>query len=199
MTTTHTGDYDLRGLDFETYLVGPVTDKIIDADRLVRSRYNNGFPNWTLYRTVYAGDTHLRTQLRDWCVAYSIAVAESGFVRKGLPAEEMGCLAGWDAYYRLLNHRWVVGGQDIADVAGVDPKTYRKLRNYVYAANLLSLQDYFVELQIAVRQVWKEDRTWRLDASQARWRPAIKGGDNPYERALTDMNGNYRALPLIPG
>src|SRR5690606_32425871 len=77
-----TGDYDLRGLDFETYLVGPVTDKIIDADRLVRSRYNNGFPNWTLYRTVYAGDTHLRTQLRDWCVAYSIAVAESGFVRK---------------------------------------------------------------------------------------------------------------------
>src|SRR5690606_34922912 len=93
-----------------------------------------------------------------WCVAYAIAAAESGLIRKGLPAEEMGCLAGWDAYYRLLNHRWVIGGQDIADVAGVDPKTYRKLRNYVYASNLLSLQDYFIEMQIAVRQVWKEDR-----------------------------------------
>jgi len=193
MTTTHTGDYDLRGLDFETYLVGPVTDKIIDADRLVRSRYNNGFPNWVLYRTVYAGDTHLRTQLRDWCVAYSIAVAESGFVRKGLPAEEMGCLAGWDAYYRLLNHRWVVGGQDIADVAGVDPKTYRKLRNYVYAANLLSLQDYFVELQIAVRQVWKEDR-WISTRPKSTW-IGIGGAATVSSQYASDGNGNYLTLP----
>lgn len=193
------GDYDLRGLDFETYLVGPVTDKIIDADRRVRSRYNNGFPNWTLYRTVYAGDTHLRTQLRDWCVAYSIAVAESGFVRKGLPAEEMGCLAGWDAYYRLLNHRWVVGGQDIADVAGVDPKTYRKLRNYVYAANLLSLQGYFVELQIAVRQVWKEDRWVEAARPNKRWRMVYGDEHCPYERARTDGNGNYWARPLQAG
>ena len=185
------GDWDLRGLDFETYLVGPVTDKIIDADRLVRSRYNNGFPNWTLYRTVYAGDTHLRTQLRDWCVAYSIAVAESGFVRKGLPAEEMGCLAGWDAYYRLLNHRWVVGGQDIADVAGVDPKTYRKLRNYVYAANLLSLQDYFVELQIAVRQVWKDDRWVDSVGHASSWRPVAAEESLPTAATHTDDNGNY--------
>ena len=199
MTTKPAGDWDLRGLDFETYLVGPVTDKIIDADRLVRQRVSNGFPNWALYRCVYAGDTHLLPMLRDWCVAYAIAAAESGLIRKGMPAEEMGCLAGWDAYYRLLHHKWVVAGQDIADVAGVDPKTYRKLRNHVYAANLLSLQDYFVEMQIAVRQVWKEDRTRRLDTSQARWRPAIKGGDNPYERALTDGNGNYQAMPLIPG
>src|SRR5690606_16750213 len=58
------GDYDLRGLDFETYLVGPVTDKIIDADRLVRQRVSNGFPNWALYRCVYAGDTHLLPMLR---------------------------------------------------------------------------------------------------------------------------------------
>lgn len=162
------GDWDVRGPDFETYLVGPVTDKIIDADRLVRSRCNNGFPNWALYRTAYAGDTHLQMQLRDWCVAYAIAAAEAGVVRKGLPAEEMGCLAGWDAYYRLLNHRWVVGGQDIADVAGVDPKTYRKLRNYVYASNLLSLQDYFIEMQIAVRQVWKEDRWIAAEDRRAR-------------------------------
>ena len=195
MTTTHAGDWDLRGLDFETYLVGPVTDKIIDADRLVRTRYNNGFPNWTLYRTVYAGDTHLRTQLRDWCVAYSIAVAESGFVRKGLPAEEMGCLAGWDAYYRLLNHRWVVGGQDIADVAGVDPKTYRKLRNHVYAANLLSLQDYFVELQIAVRQVWKEDRWGALGAGHSSWRPLADGEGFVTVATHTDGIGNYWVKP----
>lgn len=152
------GDYDLRGPDFETYLVGAVTDKIIDADRLVRQEGSNGFPNWALYRTIYAGDSHLRPLVRSWCVAYAIAAAESGLIRKGLPVEEMGCLAGWDAFYRLLHHKWVVAGQDIADVAGVDPKTYRKLRNHVYAANLLSVRDYFVELQIAVRRVWKVDR-----------------------------------------
>lgn len=194
-----TGDYDLRGPDFETYLVGPVTDKIIDADLLVRQRVSNGFPNWALYRCVYAGDTHLLPMLRDWCVSYAIAAAESGLIRRGLPVEEMGCLAGWDAYYRLLHHKWVVAGQDIADVAGVDPKTYRKLRNYVYAANLLSLQDYFVEMQIAVRQVWKEDR-WVRDEPRNVWRGAgaveAIGFDRQY---LSNGEGGYRAMPLRGG
>ena len=194
-----TGDWDLRGPDFETYLVGPVTDKIIDADRLVRQRVSNGFPNWALYRCVYAGDTHLLPMMRDWCVAYAIAAAESGLIRKGLPVEEMGCLAGWDAYYRLLHHKWVIAGQDIADVAGVDPKTYRKLRNYVYAANLLSLQDYFVEMQIAVRQVWKEDR-WIRDEPRNVWRSAgpveAVGFDRQYQ---SNGDGGYRAMPLAGG
>jgi hypothetical protein len=184
------GDYDLRGPDFETYLVGPVTDKIIDADRLVRQRVSNGFPNWALYRCVYAGDTHLLPMLRDWCVSYAIAAAESGLIRRGLPVEEMGCLAGWDAYYRLLHHRWVIAGQDIADVAGVDPKTYRKLRNYVYAANLLSLQDYFVEMQIAVRQVWKEDR-W-IGSPEARARLSSGRGFHDID---VYGDGNFIARP----
>lgn len=193
------GDYDLRGLDFESYLCGPVTDKIIDADRIVRSRGGNGFPNWALYRAVYAGDTHVLPNLRAWCVAFAISAAEAGLVRKGLPVDEMGCLAGWDAYYRLLNAKWVVGGQDIADVAGVDPKTYRKLRNYVYASNLLSLQDYFVELQIAVRQVWKEDRWVAPSSPGKRWRMVYSDDFCPYERARTDGDGNYWARPLQPG
>lgn len=159
-------DYTLRGLDFETYLCGPVTDKIIDADRIARSHVNNGFPNWALYRTVYAGDSHMRQMVRDWCVAFAISAAEAGLVRKGLPHEEMGALAGWDAYYRLHNARWVIAGQDIADVAGVDPKTYRKLRNYVYGANVASLNRYFVELQIAIRRVWQMDRAVGLPAAE---------------------------------
>lgn len=158
------GDWDVRGLDFETYLVGPVTEKIIDSDRLVRSEWSNGFPNWSLYRTIYAGDTHLRTRLRDWCVAHAVAAAEGGVVRTGLPVDEMSALAGWDVYYALLNHKWLIAGQDVADVAGVDPKTYRKLRNYVYRANRTSLEEYFVRMQVAVRQVWMKDR-W-IEAEQ---------------------------------
>lgn len=185
------GDYDLRGLDFETYLVGPVTDKIIDADRFVRSEWRNGFPNWALYRTCFAGDTHMAALLRDWCVAYAVAAAESGVVRAGLPVEEMGALAGWDCYYALNHHRWLVAGQDIADVAGVDPKTYRKLRNYVYAANRASLSEYWVRMQVAVRQVWMQDRRLTIEAELARWRPLAGGEDAVTVATHTDGNGNY--------
>lgn len=191
---TLNGDWDVRGIDFETYLCGEITPKIIDADRIARSHVNNGFPNWALYRTVYAGDSHMRQMVRDWCVAFAISAAEAGLVRKGLPHEEMGALAGWDAYYRLHNARWVIAGQDIADVAGVDPKTYRKLRNYVYGANVASLNRYFVELQIAIRRVWQMDREVGLPASDPQtWRPVAEGEGGVFRATHTDGNGNYLA------
>lgn len=190
------GDYDLRGVDFETYLIGPITDRIIDADRQVRGEWSNGFPNWFAYRSVLAGDSYLHGRLRNWCVAYAIAYCEAGGVRKGLPADEMGCLAGWDAYYALHNKRWLIAGQDVADVAGVDPKTYRKVRNRVFAAMRASLDEYWVRLQIAVRQVWMRER-WQPEPSKVdSWRPAIGQEDLPYEPGLrTDGNGNYWAHP----
>ena len=188
------GDYTLRGLDFETYLCGEVTDKIIDADRLARANVETGFPNWALYRTVYAGDSHMRQMVRDWCVAFAISAAEAGLVRKGLPHEEMGALAGWDAYYRLHNARWVIAGQDIADVAGVGPKTYRKLRNYVYGANVASLNRYFVELQISIRRVWQMDRHEGLPAQEPQtWRPVADGEGGVFRATHTDGSGNYLA------
>ena len=199
MTTTHTGDYDLRGLDFETYLVGPVTDKIIDADRLVRQEWSNGFPNWEMYRSALAGDTHVRGDLRAWCVAYAVAAAESGVIRKGKPAEDMGVLAGWDCYYALHHNRWVISGQDIADVAGVKPDTYRKLRNYVYRALRSSLDEYFVRLQVAVRQVWMQDRFIGDSRPAASWRPCMQPDGLPERPYSTDGNRNYWARPLQPG
>lgn len=184
-------DYDLRGLDFETYLVGPVTDKIIDADRMVRSEWSNGFPNWFMYRTVFAGDSHASDLVRDWCVAYAVAAAESGIVRAGLPADEMGCLAGWDTFYALNHHKWIVAGQDVADVAGVDPKTYRKLRSYVYRGCRASLDEYWVRLQVAVRQVWMRDR-W-VEAADKTARLSRGRGFHDLD---TFGDGNYRATPL---
>lgn len=183
-------DYDLRSLDFETYLVGPVTDKIIDADRAVRLVWSNGFPNWAMYRSVFAGDSLHRLMVRDWCVAFAVAAAESGIVRAGLPVDEMGCLAGWDTFYALHNHRWLVAGQDIADVAGVDPKTYRKLRGYVYAKCRGSLDEYWVRLQVAVRQVWMRDRFAEAEARVSRLSNGRGFGDLD-----TRGDGNYRAAP----
>jgi hypothetical protein len=184
------GDWHLRELDFETYLVGAVTDKIIDADRLARREVRNGFPGWALYRTFLCGDHLFRTQARDWCVAYAIAAAESGVVRKGQPTDMMGCLVGWDVYYRMHHLDWLIAGQDVADVAGVDPKTYRKLRNHVYAAVKYATDRYFIELQIAVRQVWKRDRHLN-DASVPRtWKPQEKSDDASCE-GFTDGDGNF--------
>lgn len=184
--------FEPRRLDFETYLVGPVTERIIDADRLVREEWNNGHPNWMMYRASLARDTYSLVSLRSWCVAYAIAVAESGILRKGMPTEEMGTLAGWDAFYALINDKWVIAGEDIADVAGVDPKSYRKLRNRVYSRLLASREEYWIRLQVAVRQVWMMER------HQESLVPAATFGNG---RGFEGTNvwesptGNYRAFP----
>ena len=164
-----TGDYDIRGLDYDSFLIGPVTGMHFDADRLSREQWDNRFPNWALFRFAWCGDSLYRAQSRDWCVAYAIAYCEAGGVRSGLPAEEIGCLAGWDAYYRLLNHRWVIAGMDVADVAGVDPKTYRKVRNHVYAAMRASLRDYWDEMGIAIRRVARMYRDSAPEAPRGNW------------------------------
>ena len=193
MGVQHGGDWDVRGQDFETYLVGPVTDRIIDADRQVRREWVNGFPNWALYRTAFAGDTHMRVKLRDWCVAYSIAYAEAGGLRSGQAnMDELGCLAGWDAFYRLIHSRWVIAGQDVADVAGVDPKTYRKLRNHVYGTLRASLAEYWVRMQVAVRQVWMRERWQQPEAQAPRLSDGRGFGDGD---DVVSGDGCYRAEP----
>jgi hypothetical protein len=189
------GDYDLRGPDFETILVGPVNARIIDADRLVRTDWANGLPNWAMYRVALCGDSHLRSFLRDRCVAFSIAYCQAGAVKRHLSIEELGCLAGWDAYYALLNHKWVIAGHDIADVAGVHPATYRKVRNAVYARLRASMDEYWVRMQVAIRQVALMER--RQDAPEPTSRYSDgRGFDQDEDVSGT---GNYIAMPRGSG
>ena len=117
-----TGDYDKRGPDFRDVPDRGITSAHIDADRLVRQEWSNGFPNWQMFRAVDCGDSLYRPEVRAWCVAYAIAYCEAGGVRQGMPAEEIGCLAGWDAYYALMNHKWLIAGMDVADAAGLTPR-----------------------------------------------------------------------------
>lgn len=146
------GCYDLRGPDFETLLVGPIMATTIDADRLVRREWSNGFPNWAMYRCFLAGDSNLRGTVRQWAVAFATAAAEGGVVSRKKASEDFACLAGWDAYHALLTGRWVASGADIAEVAEVDPKTYRKLRGYVFSRLKASLDEYWIRMQVAFRQ-----------------------------------------------
>lgn len=153
------GDHDLRGHDFDTALIGPVTESIIDADRLVRLEWKNGFPNWMLYRTVFAGDTLYLTRLRYWAVAFAVAYGQSGGVRREAYSDELAAVAAWDALNMLLNPRAEHTYREIAASLGVHHSTYRRLRRHIYASLRGSLEMYWCQLGAAYRQIIFYERT----------------------------------------
>jgi hypothetical protein len=184
------GDYDLRGTDFETLLVGPITERIIDADRIVRSEWGNGFPNWVMYRTVYAGDSHLIGDLRLWCVALAVAYSETGGVRK--PSEALAVCVGRDVCHALLEGRWGAPSDEVAEAIGVAPKTYRRFRNALMQRLTASLTEYWVRMQIAMRQVALLEK--RADALVPTAYLA-DGRGFEHEAKWASADGNYRAYP----
>ena len=152
------GDYTLRGPDFDTLLVGPITDSIIDADRLVRRGWSNGFPNFALYRATLAGDSMYVPNLRVWCIAFTIAYCESGGVRRDAYSEELACVAAWDALYMLLHAVEFAPYYLLAGDIGVDPKTYKRLRDSIYVRIRKSVLEYWARLGSAYRIVRIRER-----------------------------------------
>lgn len=192
------GDYDLRGPDFETLLVGPITGTIIDADRLVREgpeAWANGFPNWTIYRCALAGDDHLRERLRIWCVAFAIASLDTGARSRLRASDELGALLGWDTYTALLTTRWAITVEDVEDVAEVTGKTYRKLRNQLFRRLRASLDEYWVRLQIGMRQAALLERRQEAPTPVARLTDG-RGFDDAVD---PKGDGNFRAMPRGSG
>lgn len=153
MDAQEVGDYDLRGPDFETALVNGVTASIIDADRLVRLDWQNGFPNWWLYRTALAGDTLYTTRLREWAVAFSVAYCTTGGVKRQVYSDELACVAGWDALHVTLYKRPMEAYTTLADKLGVHHRTYRRLRDSLARRMLASLDEYWIRLGAAYRHV----------------------------------------------
>lgn len=147
------GDYDLRGRDFDTALIGAVTDSIIDADRLVRIEWRNGFPNWWLYRTVLAGDSLYLTDLRQWAVAFAVAYGMSGGVKRHAYSDELACIAAWDALAMLLSPAADHPYRETAAALGVHHSTYRRLRSHIYGSLRGSMEMYWCQLGAAYRQV----------------------------------------------
>lgn len=147
------GCWDLRGPDYETALIGPSVSEIWDADRLVRTEWRNGFPNWGMYRCALAGDSLLLGRLREWVVAFSVAYCLSGGVKRKVYSEELACVAGWDALHILLYTRQLQPYTVTAEALEVDPKTYARLRAAIHARLRASLDEYWVRLQVAFRQV----------------------------------------------
>ena len=193
MEATDVGCYDLRGPDFETLLIGPITGSIIDAARLVRLDWGNGFPNWAMYRTAYAGDSHLAEGLRAWCEAFGAAYVLSGGVRNG--SSTLGHLAGRDAYYALCTTRWAAPADELAAALGVSPRIYRRTRAAILARLMVSLQEYWMRLNIAMRQVALVERKQQSTAPMAR---LSEGRGHAGDLDIVG-DGNFRARPRGSG
>jgi hypothetical protein len=147
------GDYDLRTVDFETVLIGPVTELVADAGRLAALEFRNGFPNWWIYRTCQAGDTLHTSRLRDWVVAFTIAYATTGGVRRDAYSDELAYAAGLDALHMLMHSKPMQPYTVTADALGVHHKTYRCLRDTIYARLKASMDEHWIQLGSAIRQV----------------------------------------------
>lgn len=152
------GDWDVRGKDYETALAGPVTESIIDADRVVRCEYRNGFPNWAIYRTVIAGDRLFVTRLRHWVVAFAVAYGMEGGIKRSAYSDELAAVAAWDALFILMHGRQLQPYTVAAEALGVDPKTYQRFRNRLYLRLRASLDEYWIQMVVAYRAVLKAER-----------------------------------------
>lgn len=158
---TAMGDYDLRTVDFETVLIGPVSELVVDSARLADLEFRNGFPNWWLYRTCQAGDSLYTSRLRDWVVAFTVAYATTGGVKRQAYSDELAYTAGVEALYMLIHNREMQPYTVTAGCLGVGHGTYRRLRNTIFARLKASMDEYWIQLGSAIRQVSLYNRRMR--------------------------------------
>lgn len=139
--------------DYDTALIGQITGSIIDADRLVRMEWRNGFPNWDLYRVALAGDAAQLPRLRRWAVAFSVAYCVTGGVKRSVYSDELAAVAAWDALSMLVFCRPLQPYTQTAQDLGVSHRTYRRLRDTLYLRMRASLYEYWARLGMAFRAV----------------------------------------------
>ena len=121
-------DYDLRGRDYETELLGGISDTIIDADRLARLEHNAGFPSFYLYRLVLVKERAYLRPVRQWWVLFAIEWCRSNM--RGGFSEELATVAAWDSLTRVMEPAHpVFNAQETADSLGVEVETYTRARN----------------------------------------------------------------------
>lgn len=138
-------DYDLRGRDYETDLIGPIHDGIIDADRLAGLDHRNGFPNFALYRLVLAGDRLYLPHVRRWWVLFSLEWCRS-HMRGGF-SEELATIAAWDSLQRVMEPaRPLIPAAEAAEALGVDLETYTRARNSLRMILQAALDTYWTLL-----------------------------------------------------
>lgn len=150
-------DYDLRGLDHETQLVGPISDTIIDAARLARLEHRNGFPNFAMYRLILAGDRAYLPAVRQWWVVFSLEWCRSR-MRRGY-SEELATIAAWDSLQRMMEPgRPMLSGPEVAESLGVHCRDYVRMRDGLLAVLQAAVSVYWDWLGLTYRVVRRMER-----------------------------------------
>lgn len=138
-------DYDLRGRDYETELLGQVTDTMIDADRLARLDHRSGFPSFAIYRLVIAQDRLHLVGVRRWWVLFSLEWCRT-HMRSGF-SEELAATAAWDSLQRVMEPAHpLVPAAWAAECLGVELETYTRARNNLRAILQAELDSYWTIL-----------------------------------------------------
>ena len=155
------GDYDLRGRDIDTCMIGEIHGTLIDAARLADIEFRNGFPNWELFRTVYCAETLHVPMLKRWVHEFAIAHCLDGGVRREIFSPTLAGIAGLDALYLLIYLQPMLPHTVLAEGIGVSAKAYLRLRNAIRDRLSESLNVYFMHLGAAYRQTLIYERRCR--------------------------------------
>lgn len=136
------GDWFVRGRDYETELLGPITDTIIDADRLAQLDHRNGMPNFAMYRLILAGDSLYIRSVRQWWVLFSLEWCRA-HMRSGF-SEELATIAAWDSLQRVMEPAHpLLPAAEVADSLGVELETYTRARNALRQTLAATLDSYW--------------------------------------------------------
>jgi hypothetical protein len=155
------GDWNTKGFDVDTLLVLPIHRQLIDADRLARFDFNNGFPNWELFRTVYCGDNIYLPKLKQWVHEFAIAHCLEGGIKRQVYTPTLAGVAGLDALYLLIYMEPLLPHTVAAKDLGVKPETYKRLRDAIRDRLSVSVNTYLLHLGAAYRQVLISERKWK--------------------------------------
>jgi hypothetical protein len=121
-------DYDLKGRDYETELLGAITDTMIDADRLARLDHRSGLPSFALYRLVIVQERLYLPAVRRFWVLFSLEWCRTN-MRSGF-SEELAGLAAMDSLQRVMDPAHpILPAEEAASGLGVDLETYTRARN----------------------------------------------------------------------
>lgn len=173
--------------DYDSRMAEAIHDTLIDADRLVRECWTNGFPNWQLSRVVFSGeDVHVAE-----CRRFMVALAWTIMDERGLDNDELAGTAGIDAAHMLLRGRMIAPPETLAGILGVGTDLYLLIRNKVYGRTRVSMMTYWTLLGAKYREA-------RLD--EYRSTPAKRSGKWGDGRGFGhwhtgDNEGNFYAAP----
>jgi hypothetical protein len=99
------------------------------------------------------GTRSTRQRLRDWVVAFTVAYATTGGVKRHAYSDELACVAAWDALHMLIAQPPDAALHDHGRRAGRPPQDLPLPAGYGLRALKASMDEYWIQIGSAIRQV----------------------------------------------